>query len=177
KNKEEQKMTTAIKTQKTRLMILSLAFTFFLFINNSFAFGLPDSTKSCDLKKGPSVSKKDSTHKEMKMKMGMNMNESMHKEMMAGNPSLREKNDSTSSCKNSAMREKNKEGIQESSSGKEMAMADCKMKDDEKKDCKMKGDEMKNCKMWESIPSGKEAETKEGKEKHESHHKGDSTES
>jgi hypothetical protein len=170
-------MTTTIKTQNARLMTLSLVFTFFLFINNAFATAVPDSTKSCSTDKKFAVSKTDSTNKKMKgedmgggmhkeMKMGMNMNEGMHKEMM-------EKKDSTSSCKN-------KETMQESPSGKDMAMADCKMKDGEKKDCKMKDDEKKECKMRDEEKKDckmKEDEKDKGKAEHESHHKGESEKS
>ena len=169
-------MITTIKTHSSKLMMLSILFFISAFMSNSYGTTLPDSTKSCSTDKKFAVSKADSTHKDMKMgdmgggmhkemKMGMKMNEGMHKEMMA-------KNDSTSSCGNPSLRDKNKEGVQGAITSEEkMAMTDCKMKDDEKKDCKMresvpsgKDDEKKDCGM-------KEGETKEGKKDHESHHK------
>lgn len=184
-------MITTIKTHSSKLMMLSILFFISAFMSNSYGTTLPDSTKNCSTDKKFAVSKTDSTHKDMKMedmggemhkeignpslreKMGMKMNEGMHKEMMA-------KNDSTSSCGNPSLRDKNKEGMRESSkgihsdvpSGKDMAMADCKMresvpsgKDNEKKDCKMEDADKKECKM-------KEGEIKEGKNEHESHHTG-----
>lgn len=163
-------MITTIKTHSSKLMMLSILFFISAFMSNSYGTTLPDSTKSCSTDKKFAVSKADSTHKDMKMG---DMGGGMHKEMMA-------KKDSTSSCKN-------KEGMQESPSGKEMAMADCKMresvpsgKDGEKKDCKMKDEEKKECKMREEEKKDckmKEAETKEGKGEHESHHKGESEKS